>query len=439
MTTTCPNKKNKIDLKHYNYKKDIDNRLLLADLTFFEVDILREIVDGSLKIPIATLADNLGITTKQLLPALEKLGITHLFLVSSDLIHVDKEMRKYFETQLLKFDESFKPGIEFLQTLLNKVPIDILHSWYPACRASDSIWQAIMEKYLVTPKIYNKYLEEIQFEDPIINKIISDIFHAENYKVSSKELLKKYSLSRETLEKYLLHLEFNFIGYLSYEKTESGWEEVITPIYEWTEYLKHTKQIQPKQPKNLPNVPSEEFYFLKSLKNYLKQIQKEKTFTEDTSDFFQTAKFLGLVKKKNEKEYVASPVLSEWLETDLTEQAAILYKQTLIDLCSKLSYTDQDVRKIEKSLKRIAQKEWVLYDEFVKGFSCNIGNTPAISLQKKGKNWKYQYPTYLEEELEFIHYNICERLPKLGMVDVFTYEGNKYIRLTPFGKIAIFE
>ena len=41
--------------------------------------------------------------------------------------------------------------MEFIQLLLRKVPIDILPTWYPIPRTSNSIFDSLIEKYMKTP------------------------------------------------------------------------------------------------------------------------------------------------------------------------------------------------------------------------------------------------------------------------------------------------
>src|SRR5690348_12573136 len=111
-------KKNKINLEDYNYKQDIENRLLMAEFTSDDIEILEEILYSSIKIPIRKLAKSVGLGEEEVFEILKKLSGTGLFSFEEDSIVVDKEMRKYFETQMLKFEDEFKPGMDYLQSLL---------------------------------------------------------------------------------------------------------------------------------------------------------------------------------------------------------------------------------------------------------------------------------------------------------------------------------
>src|SRR5262245_32500384 len=116
-------RKQKIELSDYNYLRDITQRQLMARLTTFEVDVLREVLNISLKFAPSELAEALDVDEALLMPVLHKLSQTGLLSIKGNLVVVDKEMRKYYEAQIAKFDDDFEPGMEFLQGLLSKVPI----------------------------------------------------------------------------------------------------------------------------------------------------------------------------------------------------------------------------------------------------------------------------------------------------------------------------
>src|SRR5262249_16209304 len=110
MIELSPLRKNKISLSDYDFHSDIENRLLMAQFSTFDLEVLEEILYSSLTIPIRKLAKNLDVDDTELLPVLEKLSKSRLFTIDKELLVVEKEMRKYYESQALKFDEEFKPG-----------------------------------------------------------------------------------------------------------------------------------------------------------------------------------------------------------------------------------------------------------------------------------------------------------------------------------------
>ena len=165
-------RKNKINLEDYDYQKDIQNRVLMSHFSTEDLEVLEEIVYSSQKIPISRLVDQLDKNLDKLQAILEKLAKTDLFKIEEDTVVVDKEMRKYFETQIQKFEEDFTPGMEFLQALLKKVPIHVLPNWYPIPRTSNNIFNSLIEKYLETPQTFQRYLSELNLGDPVLNGII---------------------------------------------------------------------------------------------------------------------------------------------------------------------------------------------------------------------------------------------------------------------------
>src|SRR5947207_1768905 len=121
--TTTQNRKNKISLSDYNFRKDVANRLFLADLTPFEISVLRELIDNTPNTTIDRLAKEVGVSAKNIEPSIEKFKKIELITCDERKIKVDKEMRKYFETHLQKFEEGFHANLDFLKAILGKVPI----------------------------------------------------------------------------------------------------------------------------------------------------------------------------------------------------------------------------------------------------------------------------------------------------------------------------
>ena len=174
-------RKNKVCLEDYNFKHDVENRLVLAEFTTVDLELLEEILYSSIKVPIRKLAKTLDLEDEEILPSVEKLSKTGLFCIEDDSILIDKDMRKYFEAQVIKFDPDFKPGMEFLQNLLKKVPISALPVWYSIPRTSNNIFDSIVEKYLLSPQIFYRYLGELNLADATQTAIMHDVFHAPNF------------------------------------------------------------------------------------------------------------------------------------------------------------------------------------------------------------------------------------------------------------------
>lgn len=366
--------KNKINLSDYNFRRDIDNRLLMADLSIFEVDVLRELVNGPLKNSVSNISTQLETTEEETLKALEKLSQSSLFIRQSDNLTINKELRKYYESQIEKFDEDFKPDMDFLQDLLTKVPIHCLPLWYAIPKHSDDIFDSIIEKYLASPKIYSAYLEDLKFDNPILNEIKNEVYNSPNFKIPSSTLLKKFSISREELEEHLLLLEYSFVCCLSYNKKGKKWQEIISPFHEWHEYCLFLE-------KNRPETIGDE-----------KNIQVKKV----------------PVKQSDSSKLISS----DW-------------------------YTPRNIHEIERSLKRVANFGWIYLDDFLKGFTCSFSSRQSAKLVNKGRRWFYQLPVLTEEELEFTKAVIMDRLFEMGFIELGTHKKRICFKVTPLGKMSI--
>ncbi|MCP5505949.1 MAG: hypothetical protein H7A38_03590 [Chlamydiales bacterium] len=477
MVETNVFRKNKINLEDYDYQQDIQNRVLLSHFSTEDLEVLEEIVYGSQKIPLSRLIDQLDKNLDQLSQILDKLSATQLFKIEEDTVVVDKEMRKYFETQIQKFEEDFTPGMEFLQALLKKVPIHVLPNWYPIPRTSNNIFNSLIEKYLQTPQTFQRYLQELNLGDPVLNGIVSDLFGAPEHKMYSAEIRKKYALSEEVFEEHLLYLEFNLVCCLVYEKKEGEWVEVVTLFKEWKDYLNFLKESQPKEIANHESVTRtrpHDFSFAEDLSTLLafsmtkplfvrlneeekwefekasaNQVAKQcKGFdlkTEEGQAHFSTymeraiAKLLFLRLATVEgNQLVPLEEAEEWLALPIEKRALNTYKVTLTTYpfseFPKEICTERNIHEIEKSISRIIGCGWVLFDDFLKGIIAPISENSKMSLTKQGRYWKYSLPDYSEEELALIRLIIFNWLFEGGIVATGSYQGKEAIRITPLGQ-----
>lgn len=459
-------RKNKISLSDYNYRRDIENRQLMAEVTSLELSVLKEIIDGSLKFSADQLSETLDIPLNTLIPILQKFSKTKLYTLQPDhSVIVDKELRKYFGFLLDKFDEHFEPGMEFLQCLLSKIPIHSLPVWYSISRTADNIFCSIVEKYLLTPKIYERYLSELTFDEPLLKEIMKDVFSSKDYIVESHTLMQKYSLSRERLEELLLLLEFNFVCCQCYKRKGDIWVEVVTPFAEWRAHLEFLQNTMPKpivDKENIIRWHKHDFGFMMDLNALIKMIadkplslqvegknfiigSKEKILVQaalENEEFNQTLfnryvnkiLLMHLGELQNGKLH-ATPSAGEWLKKSMQDQALTMYRLPLLCLPSS-EFSDRDVRESEKSLKRVISSGWVYYDEFIKGILAPLGNSEQ-TLVKKGKRWRYTTPSYSEKELAVIQGTILERLWALGMIAAGTHNGRLCFCVTPFGRMSL--
>ncbi len=466
-------RKNKIVLADYPYQKDIENRLLMSQFTTLDLEVLEEIIYSSLNIPIKKLAKNVDIDENELFPILEKFSQTSLLSYDSEVVLVDKEMRKYYEGQILKFDEDYQPGMEFLQSLLRKVPIHVLPTWYSIPRTSNNIFESLVEKYLLTPQIFQRYLMELHFSEPLLSSIVKDVYNAPDFKVHSKVLMDKYNLSKEQFEETLLQLEFNFVGCLGYEKINNTWKEIVTPYQEWREYLTFLKSTEttPLPPhSNIHILRTADFAFVQDMSAILQHIKKEPLATgksltngiqlppaalkicvskcpslqENTSETLayinQIIEKLSLLKLAdiiNGRLY-ALDAANDFLDMPIENRALYLYRHPLNRILSQAFpphlCTEKYIREAEKSIIRVLHKGWVYFEDFFKGVLSPLNDSSAIMLKKTGKTWKYALPEYSETDKAFVKAILFEWLFEIGMVSIGTAEGQECFCVTPFGQ-----
>ncbi|NDD58625.1 MAG: hypothetical protein EBZ47_05125 [Chlamydiae bacterium] len=467
-----PIRKNKICLSDYDYQKDIENRLLMAQFSSNDLEVLEEILYSSLQIPVKKLAKSLELEESKVIFSLSKLSKTGLLHVDGELVHVDKEMRKYFEAQIQKFDEDFVPGMDFLQSLLRKVPIHILPTWYSIPRTSNNIFESLIEKYLLTPQIFQRYLLELNFGDPVLTGIVEDVYSSANLEVRAQYLIEKYQLSKEQFEEYMLHLEFNFVCCLGYKKIDDLWHEKVTPFHEWKEYMTFLKEsetpslqevdlISYKRPHDYSFVQDMAVILEKAKKQPIPMdrteegllIPSEKALASILSSFSELSMEASLLEKYvhhliakiqlvklaevTDKKLSLHERAHEWLEMRLESRAMFLYRHPLnrpLQLGSADAiYSEKALREAEKSIVRALGKGWVFYEDFLKGISAPLKEEAIVSLKRSGRNWKYALPEYNAQEKTFLRTVILEWLFEAGIVQVGAVSDRTCFRVTSIG------
>lgn len=450
-------KKNKITLSDYNYRRDIENRLLLASFTVFEISVLEEILYSSIKAPIRKIAKNIEKTEEEIVPILEILSKTGLFIIEGDSIIVDKETRKYFETEMEKFGPDFCPGMEFLQNVLKKVPIHVLPVWYSIPRTSNNIFESLVEKYLLTPQIFQRYLLELTFGDPTLSAIAQDVLRSPTLTLSAKDVMKKYELSREKFEENMLILELHFVCCLKFQPSGSGWEEIVTPFHEWREYLTFLKATTAQPITDIAKIERfrfADFAFIEDMTAILQLVKKQQTslnpkgyatiaarlqetppnprYIDQLVSKLQLLKLAEVVQDKLQ----ATETSAEWLEMRTENRSLYLYRHALNKIQSAPPHlmTEKVIHDAEKAILRVLHTGWVFYDEFEKGVIVPFADHPAPTLKKCGKGWKYALPEYSPEEKAFIRAIVFEWLFEAGITAVGTYQGRDCFTVTPFGQ-----
>lgn len=365
------NRKNKIDLSQYNYKKDIETRLLLSEFKSFDVKLLQEILFDSIQIPIFALEKKLCCSNERLISSLEKIQKTGLIQIKNNVIQVDKERRKYFETQAAKFDEDFEPNIDFIQNLLRLIPIQILPVWYSLPRTADNIFKSIAERIFSSTRLYERYLAELNFEDMILNNIMKDLFQSSSFQLDADDIRNRYQLNRNEFLECMLQLEYHFVCYLSYIPDDNGWKEVIVPFGEWHKFLLFKKNSRLTHVDNCTITVFDK----KSLESKLKSFQYPK------------------------------------------------------QLCS-----ERNMREIERSLKTLLNQDWVYSEDFLSNSLICLDETVHLALKKQGRSWNYHIPNYSEEERAFIFASLYGRFTELGLIEIGQSDGQDCFHLSSYGK-----
>jgi len=451
-------RKNKICLTDYNYRRDIENRLLMAHFSSLDQALLEEILYSPIKVAVRKLAKNIDAQEEAVAEALEKFSRAGLLAIEGDSIVVDKEMRKYFEAQASRFDPDFKPDMEFLQGLLKKVPIHVLPVWYAIPRTSNNIFDSLIEKYLQTPQIFHRYLMELNLGDPTLAAIVQDVYRSEGFKLSSKEIIDKYGLSREQFEESMLYLEFNFLCCLCYEKEGENWKETVTPFHEWREYLAFLRNTTPRPLADLSKAARfrpHDFSFVLDMaavlhalsrqlvpaneKGWLLLASKLEEFEGPLSYVQEIVHKLQLLKLAAETggKLEALPSAQEWLEMRLENRALFLYRHPYNSIGARIPahlQNEKAIRDAEKSLTRVLYSGWVLFDDFVQGVAVPIGDRAPVSLKKCGKTWRYVLPECGDDEKKLLKAVVFEWLFEAGITAVGTYEGKDCFCVTPFGQ-----
>ncbi len=470
-------RKNKINLTDYDYEMDIKNRSFMSQFVSQDIELLEEILYGSIRIPLAKLAKNLDVTASELNVLLKKIEPTGLFTIEKDAIVIDKDMRKYYDYQVMKFDEDFKPNMNYIQGILRKVPIHVLPVWYAVPRSSNNIFESMVERYFKTPHIYERYLLELNLTEPVMAGIVSELFASKDLQLETREVIETYGLNRELFEEYMLHLEFSFVCCLKYIKQGDQYVEVIVPFHEWAEFLKFKQSHAPKpidSKQTIDRKTTKPFQFIKDMAYLLEEIvhkplplkpsasENDFLFEEDILSQLVVGCGMGPLKKdklmqwqhyfsrlasrltrleltvRNDEKLSPHHQAAHWLNMELEDKALYLYRhpqnRTLQMGFDPNLDTEKNVREAEKTLERIEVEGWFMIDKFLEGAICSIGQSGAVTLHKEGPNWSYRIPKYNPEEMQFMSYVIMQRLFEVGMVEVGVCNQQDCFKLLPFGR-----
>ncbi len=453
-------KKTKISLSDYNFQEDLKNRLLLKGLNKESITVLEEILFSSLHFPIESLAENLELTVDKLYEIVKSLTPLTLFHFDGKFLTIDKEKRKYFETQITRFQDDFKPDLDFFQNLLKWLPIEVLPNWYHVPRSSNNIFQSLVEKHLLTPQIYQRYLVDLTSGGDLIGDVAKEVLNHPDLKVSVKSILEKYNLSREKFEELALQLEFNILAFTSFDADE----EVLTPFYEWHQYQVFLKNNNPSSlEEDVTPQRKYEYGFIQDMTDLLELCSKAdlEVFYHREKDAWTpvtSAQTLIEAHIPMNKQYIVKLVnkllilglaiieethlkptkaAREWREIPIAQRAHVTFKHPHNFLSTQKSSplaTQRVIIEIQKSLSAVSKLSWVTFDNFLKGSLIPLSEEKQVTLKKIGKSWSYALPQYTQEERDFIEYIVCDWLFESGVTQVGEFNGKVCFRLTSLGK-----
>lgn len=459
----------RVKLEDYKFDLDLKQRLLLKDLTVSEIELIKNIINNSLNITLKDLSDITKIPVNLLKEKLVKLSNLNLYTLEENKLFVNKDIRKFLDIQLERFENDFKPDLDYFLKLIRHIPIEILINWFSISKTSDDIIQSIIENYFLTPDLFKKYLSLLHFDESILNEIMHLIFLNDSLSLDVSTLLQNFKIEKEDLEKYIMILEFHKICCLKFVQEDDHWKEVLIPFFEWKEYLLNCKNRTFQSIERISEVDliySTNFGFIQDLDEIVKslvtsQIEINKV---DEKYFFVDKKIVNKIQStslKSDLSYhheLISKLLnlklavlndsflnhtdnvSAWFSKSLQEKGMTLYFLTIYSYRKhtiNYEFTDRDIREIEKSLKSIIGKDWVYLDDFINSLMIPIGKTDKNTLQKKGGIWNYCIPKYGENEFTFIQEIIEKHLFYSGILMIGYHDNKKCISMTPFGALSL--
>ena len=313
---------------------------------------------------------------------------------------------------------------------------------------------------------------ELNFTDPTLTSIVQDVYNSEQLEVFADDLINKYSLTREQFEEYMLHLEFSFVCCLGYKKIDDQWHEKVTPFHEWKEYITFLKTSEITSSVASDKVALKrpaDFSFVQDLGALLEKAKKQAVALEKTEmgylipqkkilstlaiscgisnleeenlcayfdHLITKAQMIRLIES-SEKKITLTDKAMEWLDMRLESRAMYLYrhpinKPILPDECESLC-NEKSLREAEKSIARVIGKDWVLFDDFMKGVYSTLRDDQQVSLKRYGRVWKYALPEYSASEELFLKQVVLQWLFEAGIVQVGQLEGKDCFRVTTLG------
>lgn len=449
-------KKIKVVLEDYPYVQDIQQRIVLNQASVSDIKVLEEILYSSIKTSYTHLLENTDLEPEELNHSLNFFKQAGLIKEEGDHLLIDKDLKKFFELEIQRFEEDFNPGIDFLAQIFKKVPIHILPIWYALPRTSTNIFESIIEKYFQTPQIYQRLLTEAQTHDLPLKQIIDLLFTSDLLELDLSFIQNKFNLGDQSLFQLIAQLEFNLIACVKYKQNQAHYQGVLTPFTEFKNYLLHLRQTESVSvdEDKVNKITLAPFDFVEGLFTLIKAF-KNKPFTYPLNRALEIE--LKEALAENNLSYLElEELIQKLIQVQLIEQknglitlnetsfsfmamkpesaALVLYRHPLNKPKFTLNVSvEKAVRECEKAACRLIGKGWVLLEDFIKGLVIPLSEDQHVSLKKIGRKWQYHLPHYSPIDLEFIHFIFTNWFEKVGVVEQGFYNDKPCIRLTTLG------
>ena len=468
--STPTQRKLKVSLEDYDYKRDISGREFLSQILTGDLEIFEEILLGSIKRPLQSLSADLGMSLPELTEALERLLPSQLFKIEADALILDKERRKYYELNIERLNDNFAPDLEFVRGLLKQVPIHSLPIWYFLPRNVSDIFESLVEKYFLTPAVYERHLTAAPLENPLLSEVAKRLLNSPNFKLEARALCKDFGLSSEAFHKLCLELELNFIGFLTFEEKEASFIPKLTLLKEYTDYLKKKQTLLPKSSDPLPieELRPVEFAFVKDMskivqlaKSHGLELNTDGNLTKESVQIIsrslekmpeltpssldeQAAYFNRLVKRLTtldvlaikDGELVGGSSEARWNELSLDDQGFCLLSRLREARAQACGFQEKSAREAEKATAQAIGHSWISFEAFMEGAIIPLRPEIDVRITRQGRRWHYALPSYTEAELALMKKTLFEGLFEAGIVALGTHRETKktYFKVTPFGE-----
>ncbi|MFZ4772544.1 MAG: hypothetical protein ACOYK9_00955 [Chlamydiia bacterium] len=436
-------KKYHVTLSEYDFEQDLLSRKFLACLTPASTHHLIELFYLSSKTTLPKLKNALDLTEEELKEFIEDISPLSILSFEGEIVNIDKDAKKKIESFLEKFAEDFCPGIEYFQSLLKQVPINILPNWYPLPRSCDSIFQSLKERIFYTPTLYIRHIQEIESDDYPVQTVVHALLNAPNHTLSLEQLLDLTGLNSEQAEEFILFLEFNFVAVICYEADDCSWNPVLKLPFELSEYLKE-KSVSPPftlVPQQLVKpdrgIPLTFAFDLSQVIRHaklspIKIVQDngvfrfdEQTISKLESTLLSSSEYIHQLLNRGIELKLLEPdqgyislhkQADQWLLYSIEKQALSLYKALWIQ-------GNSGAKQAEKGLAPLLQKGWVLLDEVLEFVSHG---KPILQRGREG----YVYDLLDEVRMTRDLLNI---LFESGIIEWGKWDQKTVLRLTELG------